>query len=136
MVINYLTIHVEIAVEEEQPYYIRNFFMKRKWTLASKAPINSQSLLSAPTISVESLLLCICEEPLVICRDFNIHVDCEDDVDLVAFCDLLLSVCLRQHVNQFNILVGILLISLLRAFQILLSRTSLMLMTLYLITPV
>lgn len=48
MVINYLTIHVEIAVEEEQRYYIRYFFVKRKWTLALKALINCQSLLSAP----------------------------------------------------------------------------------------
>lgn len=53
---------------------------------------------------MESLLLC--KEPLVICGDFNIHVDCEDDVDSVAFCDLLLSVCLRQHVNQFKHING------------------------------
>ena len=39
---------------------------------------------------------------LVICGDFKIHADCKDDVDSVAFCDLLLSVGLRQHVNQFT----------------------------------
>ena len=47
---------------------------------------------------LESLLLC--KEPLVICGDFNIHVDDNDDGDSVIFCDLLESVGLRQHVDQ------------------------------------
>ena len=53
---------------------------------------------------MESLLLC--KEPLIICGDFNIHVDCKDNVDSVAFCNLLLSVGLRQHVNQFTHIRG------------------------------
>ena len=44
--------------------------------------------------------LSLCKEPLLICGDFNIHVDSTEDPDSVKFCDLLESVGLRQHVNQ------------------------------------
>ncbi|XP_031573732.1 uncharacterized protein LOC116307604 [Actinia tenebrosa] len=47
---------------------------------------------------LESLLLC--KEPLLICGDFNLHVDSYVDADSVKFRDLLESVGLRQHVNH------------------------------------
>ncbi|CAB4003300.1 Hypothetical predicted protein [Paramuricea clavata] len=47
---------------------------------------------------LESLLLC--KEALVICGDFNIHVDSIEDADAVKFCDLLESVGLKQYVNE------------------------------------
>ena len=47
---------------------------------------------------LESLLLC--KERLLICGDFNIHVDSVDDPDSVKFRDLLESVGLRQHVKK------------------------------------
>ena len=47
---------------------------------------------------LESLLLC--KERLLICGDFNIHVDSADDPDSVKFRDLLESVGLRQHVKK------------------------------------
>ncbi|CAB4033811.1 Hypothetical predicted protein [Paramuricea clavata] len=43
---------------------------------------------------LESLLLC--KEALVICGDFNIHVDSIEDADAVKFCDLLESVGLKH----------------------------------------
>ena len=47
---------------------------------------------------LESLLLC--KERLLICGDFNIHVDSVDDPDSVKFRDLLESVGLQQHVKK------------------------------------
>ena len=70
----------------------------------SKHKVSSSVFFTKFSNYMESLLLC--KEPLIICGDFNIHVDCKDDVDSVAFCDLLLSVGLRQHVNQFTHISG------------------------------
>ena len=79
---------------------------------------------------MESLLLC--KEPLVICGDFNIHVDLKMTLTRSLFVTYsCLLVCVSMSIN-LHILVGIFLIS----FQILLSITSLMLITLYLTTPV
>lgn len=36
----------------------------------------------------------------MICGDFNIHVDCNDDEDALLFSDLLESVGLQQHIYQ------------------------------------
>ena len=51
-------------------------------------------------------LLLICKEPLVICGDFNIHVNCKEDGDSKSFHELLESVGLRQRVQQATHLNG------------------------------
>ncbi|XP_028394499.1 uncharacterized protein LOC114518695 [Dendronephthya gigantea] len=47
---------------------------------------------------LESLLLC--KEALMICGDFNIHVDSIEDLEAMKFCDLFESVGLKQHVQE------------------------------------
>ena len=42
----------------------------------------------------------LCKERLLICGDFNIHVDSVEDPDSVKFRDLLESVGLREHVKK------------------------------------
>ena len=45
-------------------------------------------------------LLLLCKEWLLLCGDFNIHIDSVDDPDSVKFHDLLESVGLWQHVKK------------------------------------
>ena len=52
----------------------------------------------------ESVVLCA--EPLLICGDFNIHVDVYDDPNCVPFTDLLDSMGLEQHVKSPRTLHG------------------------------
>lgn len=42
----------------------------------------------------------MCNEPLVLLGDFNIHVDVPTDMDAIQFRDLLDSMGLQQHVKQ------------------------------------
>ena len=47
---------------------------------------------------VESVVMC--SEPLIICGDFNLHMDVSNNLDAICFRDLLDSMGLVQHVKR------------------------------------
>ena len=64
---------------------------------SAKHPVTTGVFISEFAEYLESFVLCT--EPVLICGDFNIHVDNPADPDGEAFCDLLASMGLKQHVD-------------------------------------
>ncbi len=59
-------------------------------------PVTVNTFLSEFSNFLETLVLC--SEPILICGDFNIHVDVQNDVDAIKFLELLESMGLENHV--------------------------------------
>ena len=66
-------------------------------TYSASHPITVPGFLQEFSRYLETVILE--PEPLLICGDFNIHVDIVDNRDTIAFLDLLESMALKQHVN-------------------------------------
>ena len=66
-------------------------------TYSAAHPVTAQRFLSEFAQYLESVILS--PELLLICGDFNIHVDVVDNHDTIAFLDLLESFALKQHVD-------------------------------------
>ena len=64
---------------------------------STKHPVTISSFVSEFSQYLESFVLCT--EPILLCGDFNIHVDVEDKPDAESFVDLIDSFGLAQHVH-------------------------------------
>ena len=64
---------------------------------STKHPVTISSFVSEFSQCLESFVLCT--EPILLCGDFNIHVDVEDNPDAESFVDLIDSFGLAQHVR-------------------------------------
>ena len=65
---------------------------------SSNNPVCITTFMTEFAAYLESVVLCA--EPLLICGDFNIHVDVWDDPNCVAFTDLLDSMGLEHDVKS------------------------------------
>ena len=65
---------------------------------SSNNPVTISTFMTEFAAYRESVVLCA--EPLLICGDFNFHVDVYDDPNFVTFTDLLDSMSLEQHVKS------------------------------------
>ena len=63
---------------------------------SSKHPVTVNTFMSEFSVFLESLVLCT--EPVLICGDFNIHVNDKNDATAQAFLELITSMGLQQHV--------------------------------------
>ena len=114
-----LVYHSEFTVKKIS-YCERSSFEMSEWTLegeqssrlsviyrppySAKHPVTTGVFISEFAEYLESFILCT--EPVLICGDFNIHIDNSADPDGEVFCDLLTSMGLKQHVNTHTQIRG------------------------------
>ena len=88
---------------ECEEYIVRSDNTRLRVVILYHPPYSEENLVTVSTLLREVTeyleTIMMSNEPLLISRDFNIHVDVPDDANAIKFWDLLESMALTQHVN-------------------------------------